>query len=110
MTGCNRRRTGQAQALLQGKPGTGRSWQESCFLVLVIMTPLNPSGHLQKSEAAVRPRSKPRAKQARRPRKTAVVIDDDDEKIRPAVGTLSRTKTLLLAALKVWELKNGIRD
>jgi hypothetical protein len=30
--------------------------------------------------------------------------------VRPAVGTLSRTKTLLLAALKVWELKNGIRD
>ena len=25
-------------------------------------------------------------------------------------GTLSRTKSLLLAALKVWELKNGIRD
>ena len=75
------------------------------------MTPLNPSGHLQKSEAAVRPRPKRRAKQARRPRKTtAAVIDDDDEMIRPAVGTLSRTKTLLLAALKVWELKNGIRD
>ena len=34
----------------------------------------------------------------------------EDEVIRPAVGTLSRTKTLLLAALKVWELKNGIRD
>jgi hypothetical protein len=30
--------------------------------------------------------------------------------IRPAVGTLTRTKALLLAALKVWELKNGIRD
>jgi hypothetical protein len=34
----------------------------------------------------------------------------DDELIRPAVGTLSRTKSLLLAALKVWELKNGIDD
>ena len=32
------------------------------------------------------------------------------EVVRPAVGTLSRTKSLLLAALKVWELKNGIRD
>ena len=73
------------------------------------MTPLNPSGHLQKSEAAVRPRDKPRAKAVRRPRKTAPVADDD-EVIRPAVGTLSRTKALLLAALKVWELKNGIRD
>ena len=73
------------------------------------MTPLNPSGHLEKSEAAVRPRSRPRAKAVRRPRKTAPVVDGD-EVIRPAVGTLSRTKTLLLAALKVWELKNGIRD
>jgi hypothetical protein len=73
------------------------------------MTPLNPSGHLEKSEAAVRPRRKPRAKQTRRPRKTAAAALED-EVIRPAVGTLSRTKTLLLAALKVWELKNGIRD
>ena len=27
-----------------------------------------------------------------------------------AVGTLTRTKRLLLAALRVWELKQGIRD
>jgi len=74
------------------------------------MTPLHPSGHLSKSEAAVRPRRKSRGKAAKRPRKTAVVHDDDDEFARPAVGTLTRTKTLLLAALKVWELKNGIRD
>ena len=73
------------------------------------MTPLNPSGHLSKSEAAVRPRSKSRAKGAprRRPKNAAAVAG---EAIRPAVGTLSRTKSLLLAALKVWELKNGIRD
>jgi hypothetical protein len=37
-------------------------------------------------------------------------VEEEDEMVRPAVGTLSRTKTLLLAALKVWELKNGIRD
>ena len=72
------------------------------------MTPLSPSGHLQKSEAAVRPRPKTRHKPAKRRRKSAP--SDNDEVIRPAVGTLSRTKTLLLAALKVWELKNGIRD
>ena len=35
---------------------------------------------------------------------------DGEEVVRPAVGTLSRTKSLLLAALKVWELKNGIHD
>ena len=73
------------------------------------MTPLNPSGHLKKSEAAVRPRPKNKTshKSKRRP-KTAP--GEDDELVRPAVGTLSRTKSLLLAALKVWELKNGIHD
>jgi len=72
------------------------------------MTPLNPSGHLKKSEAAVRPRPKNKTphKAKRRPR----TAPEDDEVVRPAVGTLSRTKSLLLAALKVWELKNGIRD
>jgi hypothetical protein len=73
------------------------------------MTPLHATGHLEKSAAAVRPRPKSRNKTARRPRKGAPNFGDG-EIIRPAVGTLSRTKTLLLAALKVWELKNGIRD
>jgi hypothetical protein len=72
------------------------------------MTPLNPSGHLEKSEAAIRPRPKSRAKPKRRRRKGTAV--GDGEITRPAAGTLSRTKSLLLAALKVWELKNGIRD
>ncbi len=75
---------------------------------MVTMTPLNPSGHLEKSEAAVRPRPKSRAKPKRRRRGTTSVADE--EITRPAPGTLSRTKSLLLAALKVWELKNGIRD
>jgi hypothetical protein len=34
----------------------------------------------------------------------------EDEPTRPAIGTLSRTKSLLLAALRVWELKQGFRD
>ena len=74
------------------------------------MTPLNPSGHLKKSESAVRPRSKTRAPQKAKRRPKAAPGEEDDEIMRPAVGTLSRTKSLLLAALKVWELKNGIRD
>lgn len=32
------------------------------------------------------------------------------EKSRPGPATLSRTKKLVLAAIKVWELKRGIRD
>jgi hypothetical protein len=75
---------------------------------MVIMTPLTPSGHLAQSESAIRPRSKHRAKVPRRRGKSGSTVDG--EPARPAVGTLSRTKRLLLAALKVWELKNGIRD
>jgi hypothetical protein len=72
------------------------------------MTPMNPSGHLTKTEAAVRPRPKNRSKTPKRRPKSAST--DEGEALRPAVGTLSRTKSLLLAALKVWELKNGIHD
>ena len=73
------------------------------------MTPLNPSGHLKKSEAAIRPRPKNRTPQKPR-RRAKTAPGDENEVVRPAVGTLSRTKSLLLAALKVWELKNGIHD
>ncbi len=73
------------------------------------MTPLNPSGHLKKSEAAIRPRAKNRTPQKPK-RRAKTAPGDEDEVVRPAVGTLSRTKSLLLAALKVWELKNGIHD
>ena len=74
------------------------------------MTPFS-STDLETSETAVwrHPRSRNKTTSRRR-RKSAPVYEDDDEIVRPAVGTLSRTKTLLLAALKVWELKNGIRD
>jgi hypothetical protein len=33
-----------------------------------------------------------------------------DEARLPAVGTMARTKRLIMAALRVWELKRGIRD
>ncbi len=56
----------------------------------------------------MRPRPKNRAKTSKRRPKVRPTVDG--EAVRPAVGTLSRTKSLLLAALKVWELKNGIRD
>lgn len=56
----------------------------------------------------MRPRAKAQNKTAKRRPKAAQ--NGKTEAVRPAVGTLSRTKTLLLAALKVWELKNGIRE
>ncbi|HEX4666155.1 MAG TPA: hypothetical protein VH207_06105 [Chthoniobacterales bacterium] len=35
-------------------------------------------------------------------------LPEDDFDSRPGIGTLYRTKRLLLAALRLWELKNGI--
>jgi len=92
----------------RGETGASAGLAGKLLFSMVIMTPLHPSGHLSKSEAAVRPRPKNRAKTSKRGSKLRPTVDG--EAVRPAVGTLSRTKSLLLAALKVWELKNGIHD
>ncbi len=65
---------------------------------------MNSSGHLPVSDAAIRPLGK--AKRGR-PRKVAAASAPAPAPQREpaAVGTLTRTKSLLLAALKVWELK-----
>ena len=67
---------------------------------------MNNAGHLPISETARRV-CKAKAKRGR-PRKNAV--RETTERELPAVGTLSRTKSLLLAALRVWELKHRITD
>ena len=36
------------------------------------------------------------------------VVEEDETIVQPPVDTLYRTKRLLLAALRVWELKNGL--
>ena len=64
---------------------------------------MNSTGHLPLSDSAVRPLGK--AKRSR-PRKRAAAVAEVPVVREPAaVGTLTRTKSLLLAALKVWELK-----
>ncbi|CAA9255809.1 MAG: hypothetical protein AVDCRST_MAG42-2772 [uncultured Chthoniobacterales bacterium] len=65
---------------------------------------MNSTGHLPLSDSAVRPLGK--AKRGR-PRKSAAIVPAAAPVVREqaAVGTLTRTKSLLLAALKVWELK-----
>ncbi|MFN2622534.1 MAG: hypothetical protein ABR611_06780 [Chthoniobacterales bacterium] len=67
---------------------------------------MNNAGHLPISETARRA-GKTKAKRGR-PRKnhTAQVVGKE----LPAAGTLTRTKSLLLAALRVWELKHRITD
>jgi len=67
---------------------------------------MNNAGHLPMSEKARRA-GKTKARRGR-PRKNNVQVGAVRE--LPAVGTLSRTKSLLLAALRVWELKHRITD
>jgi len=67
------------------------------------------SGHLPVSESAARRVNKPKRKTRGRARatsrKSAAAAPD-----LPSAGTLARTKTLLLAALRVWELKHRVSD
>jgi len=67
---------------------------------------MNNVGHLPLTEKA-RASGKPKARRGR-PRK--IISSDKYARELPAVGTLSRTKSLLLAALRVWELKHRIND
>jgi hypothetical protein len=71
---------------------------------------MDTSGHLRVSESAARPvpkgRNSRKSKRVSRPPSENV----SPERALPAVGTLTRTKSLLLAALRVWELKQRIHD
>jgi hypothetical protein len=67
---------------------------------------MNNAGHLPYSETARRV-GKTKAKRGR-PRKNNGA--DSVQRELPAVGTLTRTKSLLLAALRVWELKHRISE
>jgi hypothetical protein len=65
---------------------------------------MNSSGHLPVSDSAARPLNT--GKRPGRPKKRAAAAGSAPAKREPAaVGTLTRTKSLLAAALKVWELK-----
>ncbi|MGI8431530.1 MAG: hypothetical protein ACR2MW_04460 [Chthoniobacterales bacterium] len=52
----------------------------------------------------------PKKKAGSKTKKNKAPKATGDDAPRPAVGTLTRTKSLLLAALRVWELKQGIRE
>lgn len=71
---------------------------------------MNSSGTLPVSESAARRVRKSKA-QKRRPRaKRGTGAGQNGEREMAAVGTLTRTKSLLLAALRVWELKHRIGE
>jgi len=59
---------------------------------------------LRHRPSEVAPRQRPKRKGLRE-------IDAlPDEPELPGIGTMARTKRLILAALRVWELKQGIRE
>ena len=60
------------------------------------------SGRVRKAKAQKRTRG--------RPRKTGAQARNEYDTTMAAAGTLTRTKALLLAALRVWELKHRIHD
>lgn len=65
---------------------------------------MNSTGQLPISDSAVRPSGK--AKRGRPPKRVAVASEPAaPRRTAAAVGTLTRTKSLLAAALRVWELK-----
>jgi hypothetical protein len=66
---------------------------------------MNNIGHLPLSETARRV-GKTKARRGR-PRKSGA---ENVVREPAAVGTLTRTKSLLLAALRVWELKHRISE
>jgi hypothetical protein len=71
---------------------------------------MDTSGHLRVSESTARP--VPKCRNTRKPKRAARSPSESasPERALPAVGTLTRTKSLLLAALRVWELKQRIND
>jgi hypothetical protein len=73
-------------------------------------SPINPgamknSGQVPGSTPGAQPARKSRARRQCRPRKQP----NHEPELAPA-GSLTRTKALLLAALRVWELKRRIGD
>ena len=73
------------------------------MLIMVVMN----IGHLNVSESAAR--RKPKARRGRPPSKTTMANTNGVPHLA-AAGSLTRTKALLLAALRVWELKHRVGE
>jgi hypothetical protein len=66
--------------------------------------------NLPLSEGAARKVNKAKTKPRGRPRTGNRKTSASDVPDLPSAGTLARTKTLLLAALRVWELKHRVSE
>jgi hypothetical protein len=73
---------------------------------------MNSSGHLAVSEATTRrvKKNKTHKRSRNRGRNGKGAHAADPATTMAAAGTLTRTKALLLAALRVWELKHRIHE
>jgi len=72
---------------------------------------MNSSAHPPVSESATRRVRNSKAKHKKSAKsKTAGTTQAGGERAQAAAGSLTRTKALLLAALRVWELKHRIRE
>ncbi|PYK29852.1 MAG: hypothetical protein DME57_08895 [Verrucomicrobia bacterium] len=72
---------------------------------------MNSTGHLTVSESATRRVKKAKGqKRARGRGRNGKSSSPDPATTMAAAGTLTRTKALLLAALRVWELKHRIHE
>ncbi len=77
---------------------------------MLIMEIMNSSAHLTVSESAARRVRKPKARRTRSKSKNGAHSNGSSEPQLAAAGSLTRTKALLLAALRVWELKHRIGE
>jgi hypothetical protein len=72
---------------------------------------MSSNGQPATTEPAARRARKSKARRKGRPRKSSASnVQTEDEPELAAAGSLTRTKALLLAALRVWELKHRIND
>ena len=105
--------TDEVLPMVQGS--SRMEWQGSCLGSIVnreIIEIMNSSVHLTvTAPAARRPKKAKAQKRSRnRGRNGKGSSQVDPATTMAAVGTLTRTKALLLAALRVWELKHRIHD
>jgi hypothetical protein len=71
---------------------------------------MSSSSHLLANESVPRRVRKPKTRRKTRVGKKSTSGAQSGEPEMAAPGSLTRTKALLLAALRVWELKHRIRD
>lgn len=91
--------------------GSGEGGKAELAWKLLTMVIMNSSGNFTVGRSASRQLKKTKAQKQSRPRtrngKTSHANGNYDTAMA-AAGTLTRTKALLLAALRVWELKHRV--